>query len=199
MKISIKENNKLLLSGLIGGICYLLHDLCGFLDPSYSHLSQAVSDLTAIGSPVRGICEPFTIAYGVLSIVCSVIVVNRITKQKDKMLWLACVTWLFMNAVSMIGYSLFPLGMGKDLGHIVVTVMVVVSSIVSLILFIISGYKDNKKKQMGLVASIALLTMCLGAILTNIAPASIFGIVERFSTYSAVIFTAYLGIWTKNN
>jgi hypothetical protein len=42
---------------------------------------------------------------------------------------------------------------------------------------------------------VALLLMMSGAILSNLVDPSIFGLVERFSTYSAVLFTGVLGVY----
>lgn len=83
--------------------------------------------------------------------------------------------WLSMNLISAIGYGFFPLGAGYDVMHIVVTVLVVVTSIVSLVFFITAGFLDKKNQKIRLAANEALLAMMSGAILTNLASPEVFG------------------------
>ena len=98
------------------------------------------------------------------------------------------------------GYSMFPLsdsgyaGTFQDQMHILSTVFVVLLSIVSLILLIIAGIKDRAYRTYGIFAGIALGMMLVGALGMNIVPKDYFGIVERFSVFSAVGYNAVLGV-----
>ena len=56
------------------------------------------------------------------------------------------------------------------------------------------GFRDDRK-ALGIISVIALLCMFFGAVGSNALPADVFGIVERFSTYSAVVYTAFLGAY----
>lgn len=77
-----------------------------------------------------------------------------------------------------------------------VTLLVVVLSIVSMVLMIIGAIRNKGKyKSLAVFAAAALLCMFIGAIGTGLVPPAYFGVVERFSTYSAVTFTALLGIY----
>ena len=105
-----------------------------------------------------------------------------------------------MGFISSIGYALFPLssagydGSVQSFIHVyVLTILVVLLSIVSLILIVIGSFKSNKK-LLGILAIIALALMFVGALASQIVPKEIFGIFERFSTYSVVIFNGVLGI-----
>ena len=60
---------------------------------------------------------------------------------------------------------------------------------------IIAGCKKKEVRGIGIWAAIALLLMFVGAIGSGAAPAQYFGIFERFSTFSAVGFTAVLGVY----
>jgi hypothetical protein len=62
---------------------------------------------------------------------------------------------------------------------------------------IIAGGLKNHKRHLSLSvwAIIAFLCMLFGAVGTSIVPGAYFGLVERFSTYSAVLFTMILGIY----
>jgi hypothetical protein len=76
----------------------------------------------------------------------------------------------------------------------ILTVLVVVLSIASLVALAYCGIK-NGRKVLGIAAAIALIAMMFGAIGSQALPQDVFGLVERFSTYSAVVFTAFLGLY----
>jgi hypothetical protein len=59
--------------------------------------------------------------------------------------------------------------------------------------FIAYGARKEGIHSLSIWAVICLSAMFLGAIGTNAFPASVFGIFERCSTFSAVIFNAVLG------
>lgn len=190
-----------LVCGILSVIFYTLHDVIGgMFYPGYDRMTQAVSDLTAVGAPSQTVAGGLTSIHGIFSCICCAFLCVM-AKGLRKSLRLGI--WLFaaMNAVSAIGYSLFPLtGSGYDgsfqsFVHVyVVTILVVLLSIVSLVLIAIGSFRD-RRKALGILAIIALLCMFFGAAGSANLPQSIFGIVERFSTYSAVIFTAILGVF----
>ena len=109
-----------------------------------------------------------------------------------------------MNFISAIGYSLFPLsGAGYDgsfqsFMHVyIITTLVILLSIVSLILIAVGAMKE-KHKALGILAIVALVLMFIGAVGSQNMPKEIFGVIERFSTYGAVVFMAILGIFGHN-
>ena len=106
-----------------------------------------------------------------------------------------------MNFISAVGYALFPLSSSGYDGSIqsfihvyILTALVVLLSIISLILIAIGSFK-SKNKLLGILAIISLILMFIGAVVSANVPKEIFGVFERFSTYSAVIFTGILGIY----
>ena len=68
---------------------------------------------------------------------------------------------------------------------------VVLLSIVSLIM-IFSGTRKNNLKSLGIWSLVCLFAMFAGAIGTNVFPKTVFGIFERMSTFSAVVFNTVL-------
>lgn len=78
--------------------------------------------------------------------------------------------------------------------HMVVTALVVALSIVSLIVIIVAGAKYKDCRVYGICAGVALFMMLVGAVGMKIVPADYFGVVERFSVFSATGFNAALGI-----
>ena len=78
--------------------------------------------------------------------------------------------------------------------HLFVTILVVVLSLTALIMISISA-KHEQLKSLGKWAIVCLCAMLLGPIGTGLLPKAVFGIFERFSTFSAVIFNAVLGVY----
>lgn len=197
--------NWLCLTGILSLIFYILHDVVGTLNyPGYNWTREAVSDLTATDSPVYGIAHSLSLVYGILSCLCSLLVCILVKKEEKKTLRLGVYLFTTMNFISAIGYSLFPLsskgydGSFQSFMHVyVITIAVVLLSIISLILISVGAFK-LKKKLLGTLSIVALFLMFFGAAGSGILPKSVFGIVERFSTYSAVVFTAILGIYGFN-
>lgn len=76
--------------------------------------------------------------------------------------------------------------------HLAITVLVVLLSIVSLVLIAVSARKENLR-SLGVWAALCLAAMLVGAVGSNVFSQSVFGIFERLSTISAVVFNAVLG------
>jgi len=173
--------------------------------PGYDRLRQAVSDLTAINAPSFAIASGLSSIYGLFGCLCCTLVCIIVYENSiaNRTLRLGVYLFAVMNWISGIGYSLFPLssagysGTLQDIIHMyVVTVPIVVLSILSLILIIIGGTTNKEtSKTLPIFAAIALLCMFVGAVGVNTVPSAYFGIMERFSTYSAVVFNGLLGLY----
>lgn len=207
----VMKNKKLInwlcLSGIISIIFYLLHDIIGTMNyPGYNWMSQAVSDLTSIDAPSFVVASGFVTVYKILNCLCCALLCILIKKEDKKTLRLGVYLFSIMNFISAIGYALFPLSSAGYDGSIqsfihvyILTALVVILSIISLILIAIGSFK-SKYKLLGVLAIISLVLMFIGAVGSANVSKNIFGIVERFSTYSAVVFTGILGIFGfKNN
>jgi hypothetical membrane protein len=192
----------LCLSGIVAAIFYLLHDIIGAANyPGYNWQSQAVSDLTATDAPSFVVAHGFSTVHGIFSCICGATLCILAKSIKRKPLRLGIYLFMMMSFISAIGYSLFPLsGAGYDgsfqsFVHVyIITTLVVLLSIISLILIAVGAIKE-KNKALGILAIAALVIMFVGAVGSQNMPKEIFGIVERFSTYSAVVFMAILGIF----
>ena len=196
--------NWLALSGIFSIVFYLLHDIVGAMNyPGYNWMSQAVSDLTATDSPSFVVASGFVTVYKILSCLCSALLCILIKNEKKKSLRLGVYLFSIMNFISAIGYALFPLsssgfdGSIQSIVHVyVLTAVVVLLSIISLIIIAVGSFKgENKHKLLGILAIISLILMFIGTVGSQSASKEIFGIFERFSTYSAVIFTGILGLY----
>ena len=190
-----------MISGILSVVLYLLHDIVGAMNyPGYDAMKQAVSDLTALDAPSFAVASGYSAVYGIFSCLCCVLLCLLMVNER-KGLRIGIYLFTAMEFISAIGYSLFPLTSGgydgsfQSFMHVyVITILVVLLSIVSLLMISISGFKDGKK-VLGIIATIALLLMFIGAAGSMAVPKDIFGLVERFSTYSAVVFTGVLGIY----
>ncbi|HHW08696.1 MAG TPA: DUF998 domain-containing protein [Firmicutes bacterium] len=193
----------LCLSGVAAALFYFLHVYLGIRNyPGYSSLRQAVSDLTATDAPSFIVASRFSFLYALFSVLCctavSLVVANRLNRHFRLGLYLYTV----MIWVSAVGYTLFPLtsqgfqGTFQDIMHFyVVTPAVVLLSIISLLLIFTGGRRDEETKPLAILGLIALLLMFIGAIGTGVAPKELFGVFERFSVYSIVIYTMFLGLF----
>ena len=187
--------------GILSVIFYLLHDVIGAANyPGYQWTRQAVSDLTALDAPSFPIARALSGIHGIFTGICCAFLCVMVTDMR-KSLRIGVYLFTAMHGVSAIGYSLFPLsssgydGSVQSFMHVyVVTALVVLLSIVSLALIAAGSFRDHRK-ALGICAAAALGCMFFGAAGSNILPKEIFGIPERFSTYSAVVFTGILGVY----
>ncbi len=173
--------------------------------PGYDWMSQAVSDLSAANAPSKTLWDHLSCLYGVCGMISIMMVCVFIQGKLNKTLRIGIYIFAVMNWVSNIGYTLFPLsgsgfaGTFQDIMHMyVVTMPVVVLSITSLILIMVGGYRKKYYRSLAIWATIALATMFVGAIGTNVVPHEYFGIVERFSVFAATGFNAVLGVYLFN-
>ncbi|MCI5675008.1 MAG: DUF998 domain-containing protein [Ezakiella sp.] len=109
-----------------------------------------------------------------------------------------------MSFLSHIGYALFPLASAGYDGSInsfihvyVITIPVVTQSIFSLVYFF-RGFRKSRDKGYAIIYLIILLLM-ISSIAAPFVPKNIFGIVERISTYSIVIYTFILSTYFFRN
>lgn len=205
MKSEHKMLRKLGILGVISFLSYLVAVVFSPLAyPGYDWMSQAVSDLSAVTAPSKGLWNQLSCLYGKCGIVSVMAVCAYVADCKTGNKTYRAGIYLFavMNWISAVGYDLFPLseaGTGmttfSDIMHVyVVTALVVITSIVSLLLIIIGGKKSSGTKPAARCAVIALCMMFIGAIGTNVVPEQYFGIAERFSVFAATGFNAALGI-----
>lgn len=170
--------------------------------PGYQWMSQAVSDLSASNAPSRMLWNQLASLYGVCGMVSIMMVCVFIQGKLNRTLRIGIYLFAIMNWVSSVGYAMFPLsdsGNAKtfqDIMHVyVVTVLVVLLSILSLVVIMVGGYRNNAYRSLAIWATAALLLMFAGAIGTNVVPKEFFGIPERFSVFAATGFNAVLGIY----
>lgn len=167
--------------------------------PGYDWLSMAVSDLTAVGATSAALAERLNALFGLCAVVCVMAVCVGAAGCKSRLLRAGIGCFAAMEWVTVVGYKLFPwvqdapAGSFQNVMHLVVTVLVVLFSIVSLVLIAIGGRREPLVR-LSSWAIACLAAMMIGALGTGIMPKSVFGLFERFSTFSAVVFNAVLGV-----
>jgi hypothetical membrane protein len=106
-----------------------------------------------------------------------------------------------MTVISFFGYTFFPLsevgyaGTFQDKMHVIVTVLVVLFTTISIILYSIGFLKTNKYKCLGIISICTFVLLIAGVILLNILPKEFLGLTERINVYSIVIYTGILSFW----
>ena len=101
------------------------------------------------------------------------------------------------------GYEMFPWVSGaastepQNVMHFIVTILIVALSLAALILIIV-GAKEKDLTALRIWAIICLAAMLIGPVGTALLPKTVFGLFERFGTFSVVVFNAVLGISLMN-
>lgn len=171
--------------------------------PGYNWMAQAVSDLSAEGSPSKLLWNQLAAPYNVCGLLCVTMVCVYLSERKagNRVLRVGIYLFAAMNWVSALGYTMFPLSEAgnpagfQNIMHLAVTAAVVVLSVLSLLVIIIGGLCQKTCPTLAMWAVIALGLMLAGAIGVNVVPPSYFGIPERFSVFAAAGFQAVLGIY----
>ena len=168
--------------------------------PGYDWMSMAVSDLCAEGAPSEALAGQLNALFGPCGLVSIMAVCVGVAGCKSKVMKLGIYSFAAMEWACSVGYDLFPWVSGapastpQNVMHLGVTVLVVVLSLTALVLVAIGAGKEHMK-SLRIWAIICLVAMVMGPIGTVLLPQSVFGLFERFSTFSAVVFNAVLGIY----
>lgn len=163
--------------------------------PGYDWLTMAVSELSAVGAPSEKLASQLNCLFGPCGLVSIMAVCLAMVFVKSKVLKTGVYLFAAMEWVCSVGYTMFPWSENsfQNTMHLLVTVLVVVLSVVSLILIGIGSLKEELQ-SLSFWSFICLLMMLMGPVGMNLFP-SLFGLFERFSTFSAVIFNCILGIY----
>ena len=168
--------------------------------PGYNWMTMAVSDLGAAGAPSATLASQLNALFGPCAVVSIMAVCVAVAGRKSKVFRWGIYLYAAMEWLCNVGYTCFPWVAGADSSHIqnrmhlAVTVLVVVSSLAGLIMIGIGAGKENLK-SLRIWAFVCLAAMLIGPMGTSLLPPSVFGLFERFSTFSAVVFNAVLGMY----
>ena len=172
--------------------------------PGYDWMSQAVSDLSALDAPSRELWNRLAMLHAPCSLACATAAAVYVVRKRawSPLLRTGVCLFALMSLLSAVGYQLFPLTeAGTDISafssfvHVyVVTTGVVLTSILSLSCIAAAGVRGKGPRPLAVAAGIALALMIAGPVGMSAVPARYFGVAERLSVFSAVGFTAALGL-----
>lgn len=168
--------------------------------PGYDWLSMAVSDLSAEGAPSQTLAGQLNALFGPCGLVCIMAVCVGASGCRARSLKAGIFAFAAMEWVCNVGYDLFPWMSGAPASHpqnalhLAVTVLVVVFSLAALVLVAIGAGRESLP-TLRTWAIACLAAMLLGPIGTALLPKAVFGLFERLSTFSAVVFNAVLGVY----
>ena len=168
--------------------------------PGYDWMRMAVSELSAEGAPSQALANQLNALFGPCGLVSIMAVCIGVAGCKSKLLKAGVYCYAAMEWACNVGYSLFPwisdapASHLQNVMHLGVTGLVVVFSLVALV-FIAIGARKEQMKALSIWAIVCLAAMFIGPIGTGLLPQAVFGLFERFSTFSVVVFNAVLGVW----
>lgn len=182
------------ISGMLSSGIYILHVFIGgTLWDGYNHISQPISDLTGVGAPNAKLLRVFTNIYGILAIIFAVSVYIVLKDFVNKTSKIGMILLIIMEVSSFVGYSLFPLD-SADAGmtfqnkmHIIVTVIVVITTIGCMFFIGVGFSKIKSMKKIGLIIILCGIIITIsgaatGIIMENNIP--ILGLVERVNIFT---------------
>lgn len=168
--------------------------------PGYDWLRMAVSELSAEGAPSQALANQLNALYGPCALVSIMAVCVGAAGCRSGALKLGIYAFAAMEWVCDVGYDLFPwvsdapASHPQNVLHLGVTAAVVVLSLTALVLVAVGAGKEPIPSLQGW-ALLCLAAMIAGPLGTALLPKAVFGLFERFSTFSAVVFNAVLGVY----
>jgi hypothetical membrane protein len=203
-RIHLSLNVILLSIGILSVIFYFLHVMIGQMNyPNYDFLSQAVSDLTSDSSPSKGIARFFSSLYGIFSSLAVIGFLYTFRNERQKLLKIGIYLLSSMYLISAVGYALFPLSSTTEINnfqnimHIVVTILVVLLTISSLIILAIS-FKKNSQSIYFILTILTFSILMIGSITMGLVPKAYFGLAERFSVFSVVLYLLVISYFNND-
>jgi hypothetical protein len=194
----------LLLSGAVSVVVYTLHVVIGgALWEGYSHIRQPISDLTATGAPNAPLLRTYTFIYGVLGVVFSFSLFMVLKNRGGRVLKIGTVLLLIMEFSSFSGYALFPLDISgevnsiRNIMHIIVTAVVVITTIASAFLIGIG------LKKIPAAAAVGIFVLACGGVIdlsgagTAVIAARgipLTGLVERINIFTLQLMVLVLSL-----
>lgn len=192
-----KFERTMIASGMLGVVLYVLHTIIGqILWPAYDPITMDISSLTADGAPnvslLRLMCDVY--AWTMLAMVGTLMV--QVKRKKQSALIFGFSVLMVMQMTSYFGYGLFPLEGDKtqmtfqNQMHILVTVIVVFSTILSFFLIAYGFHRTSQIKLRNISLVFAILVTVFGA-LNPILMAqgwNILGLTERLVIYTIMVY-----------
>ncbi|ANU10210.1 hypothetical protein BBH88_07795 [Planococcus antarcticus DSM 14505] len=194
------------LSGAISAVVYMIHVIMGgILWNGYSHIRQTISELTGNGAPDAEMLRVFTIGYGILAVIFSIIVYVLFRKyQVHRIAQFGAILLLIMHIASLIGYSLFPLEQGGEVltfgnfMHLAITATVVIATVGAMFAIGYGLWLTKDFRAIGLFTLACAIVIVLAGIATPIVfnrEMPFAGLVERVIIFTLQLWTFVLSLY----
>jgi hypothetical membrane protein len=193
------KNKYLLISGIIAALLYIVADIFVSTQyPGYSYTDQAISELSAIGAPTKGlwtilliVFDPLLVAFG--------LGVNKIAGRSRSLR----TTGSLLIAWGILGlfWYLFPMNMRGAIGSTTDTMHLVMSGVTVFLIMMFIGFGSGTQGKWFRLYSLLTIAVMLifGAMVGQQAPRVAaqlptpgMGIMERISVYSPMIWVIVL-------
>lgn len=194
---------------MIGVISYFIHTILGrILWNEYNPITTDISSLTAVGAPNRDLLMIFTNIYGITTILFISGMIIKAFRKYHIAVRVGYIILLLMNVVSLFGYSMFPLEGDKtamsfqNKMHIIVTIIVVFTTIVSTFTLAFGYLKQEHMKKLGTFTLVMAFIITIMGMMNPISMANninILGLTERAVVYSLqILMFVYSAYYTFN-
>jgi hypothetical membrane protein len=201
-----KLRNVLLISGILASLLYVATDiLAGMLWEGYSFSSQAISELSAIGSPTRPLVVTLGIIYDVLLIAFGFCVWVIAGRQRRRALRLVGGVLVGIGAIGFVWAPFFPMHLrGAEMTFTDTMHWAIAGVVVLLILVMIAlGAIAYRRRWFHLYSIVTLVTLLVvgmwsifvgGAQIAAEQSTPFFGLMERITVYGYLAWVAVLAI-----
>jgi hypothetical protein len=191
----------LLTSGILATLVYISFDiLASTLYEGYSYTDQAISELSAIGAPTRGLWNILVFVFNPLIIACGAGVwFSAGRKHSLRVTGILILLWGILGFI----WLLFPMNMRGAIGSVSDTGHLVLSAVTVILMTVFIGFGSGASGKGFRIYSILTIILMLvfgalvGAQAPRVAaqlPTPWMGIMERVSVFSPVIWVAVLAI-----
>ena len=192
----------LLICGLASTVLYVVADMVGALSyPGYDYLSQAISEMSAVGAPTAGLLAPFYLAYALLFLAFGAGVWSQVGAASRLRITAGCLVAVALLAL--FAWPFFPMHMRgaersfSDTAHLAlgaIDVLLLVSAIAFASGAFGRGFRiyswASVVAMLVFGGATALLVPRVDAGLTT----SYLGLLERLSLLSYLLWIAILSV-----
>lgn len=200
MRPAKKYRSALLFCGILSTLLYIASDLiCAIVYPGYDYTSQAISELSAIGSPTEPLWVYLTLPYSplILAFGSGVLLSAKLRRLK--------VTGILLLLYGISGYVwwFFPMNMrgnigsASDTGHLILSAATVLLLTFTLAFGSIAGGKKFRLYSILTILIMLFFGFIVGTMTPEVAaqePTPWMGIYERIGVFSPMIWMAVLAI-----
>jgi hypothetical membrane protein len=199
----------LLLAGLLGPVVHLLTTvLGGAIRPGYSHLAEAISELTAAGAPNKALLDPLYALYDLLALLFGIgvfLTIGRLVPGRAVGLGRLGGALLIVGGLFTLAFIFFPQDPGgppvtfAGTVHLVLAGVVALASLLAILLLGLAARKAPRLRGYAVFSFVADGVVLLAGSLTPVALSGglspYFGLIER-TTIGAILLWTFVTAWT---